>query len=246
MHPDTEDFQRLLHGELAAADAGAVRAHLGGCADCRHRWEAVQADEAQVSSLLARLDGAPPVPDLDAVLRRARQPAWPARRLAATVLLSAGLATAAFAMPGSPVPHWLDRIVQGVPRPAPAPSLVPAQLPAPGSSGIAVEPGDRFTIDFASPQDSGTVTVRLGDGPMLVATALGPGAAFETAPGRLFIRNQGARIDYEIMVPRTAAQVELSVAGRRLLLKRGPGIQLPVESDTSGSYRIPLAPERGP
>lgn len=245
MHPDLEAIQRLLHGELAAADAASVRDHLARCADCSQRWEAARGEEAQVFGLLQHLDEAAPVANLGAVLRRARRPAWPLRRLAATLILSAGLATAAYAVPGSPLPRWLARVGHWIATPAPVPPKH-APLPVPGSSGIVVEPGDLITIDFVAAQDSGQVTVRLGDGTALMATALGPGAAFETAPGRLVIQNQGARIGYEIVVPRAAPSVELRVAGRTLFLKRGAGIEFPAPADTGGSYQIPLAPGRDP
>ncbi len=241
MHADTEMIQRLLHGELTSAGAAAVRDHLAECADCRQQWEAMQADDALVFGLLRRLDGEPPVADLAAVVRRARRPVWPVRRLAATLVLSAGLATAAYALPGSPLPRWLGRIAVWIAGPAPVPPE-PAPLPVHGSSGIAVDPGAHLTIDFVTWQEAGLISVRLDDGPMLLATALGPGAAFETAPGRLTIQNRGARIGYEIALPRDAAWVELRVAGRQRLLKLGPRIELPAPADSGETIQIPLAP----
>lgn len=241
MHPDTEAIQRLLHGELGVAEAAAVRDHIGRCADCRRRWEQAQEDEAQVFGLLGRLDEVAPATDISAVVRRARRPGRPLGRLAATLVLSAGLATAAYAMPGSPLPRWLVQVRQWIAGPVPVVPPTPVPPPVQGSSGIAVAPGEHFTIEFTVPQDTGTVTVRLGDGPALVATALGPGAAFETGPSRLVIRNEGARIGYEVLLPRTAASVDLRVAGRWLLHKRGQRIEAPVEAAPDGSYPIPLS-----
>lgn len=218
MHLDSEQLQRLLHGESLPGGSAGPRDHLTECAECRDRLEVARREEAEVFGLLARLDHPAGAPDIRAVLDSARRPPRLALRLAAGFLLALLGAGAAWAIPGSPLPGWVRTgraWITDRSRVAPAPG------PDAPTTGLAIPAGDRFVVEFAATQDSGEVEVRLVDGEQLVARAMGTGVSFITGPGRLQIENAGVRTGYQLEVPRATRSVEVRVAGRRILMKDG-------------------------
>ncbi|MGH7644981.1 MAG: zf-HC2 domain-containing protein [Gemmatimonadales bacterium] len=233
MHLEVEQIQRLLHGELDAPGREVVQGHLEACADCRQQAAAAQREEALVLELLRLVDHAPPAVHAEALAARARQGSPRRFRWAAGVLLSLAVAGAAYAAPGSPLPAWVDRLVARVAGPA------PVQID-PGPAGVAVEPGERFTIGFEAEQERGIVAVSLTDGASIVARRLAGTATFTTDVDRLVIANAGSTADYEIELPRGAAWVEIRLGARRLLLKDGQRVVADAPVDARGRYLLPL------
>lgn len=243
MHADTESIQRLIHAELPTGDAARLRAHLDQCGECRGRHDALAQEERNLDRLLARLDHQRPPVDLDRVLERARRPAWAGRRLAASLVLSAGIAGAAYALPGSPLPGWWRVAREWI---VGADSVPPPQSPGGVSAGVAVIPGERLTIEFVARQDSGMIELRLWSGPEVTLRAADPRVTFLTGPGRITVDNRGARAGYRVDLPRDAALVELRVEGMRILLKAGPRLEPALASDATGVYRLSLDPVPAP
>jgi hypothetical protein len=242
MHLGDEEIQRWLHGEIDGVARSEAARHLEGCSTCRQRLEEAGRDEAEIFALLSAVDHpAPKVsPDILMVSRSATA-SW--IRRAALIALAVGGAGVAYAAPGSPVPDWI-RSIGAVLANRPASPVAAPEPPSPSDAaptgGIAVAPHDRFSIRFASEQARGTAAVTLYDGPDIVARSVNGVARFMTDVDRLTVSNEGSAADYDIQVPRNATWVEVRVAGRRLLLKRGADVESDVRADSVGRYVLPL------
>ncbi len=246
MHLDEEQVQRFLHGELTPPVETAVGEHLAACPDCRGRLAEAEREENQVYALLRHVDHPPPRVDARAVIARARAPDLGWGRWAAGILLALGFAGAAYAAPGSPLPAWVEAVVEWMGgRPdrspvAPAPPQTP--LLDPGVAGIAVAPGRELVILFTSPQAEGSAHVSLTDGAEVVVRAPINAATFTSDVDRLVIDNQGSAATFEIQIPRGAPRVEIRVGGDRIFLKEGPRVATAKSADTRGPYLLRLAP----
>jgi len=245
MHLGDEEIQRLLHREFDAAVRSEALAHLDACSPCRERFDEAGRDEVEIYSLLSRVDHpVPKVQPRSLMVSRSPAPEGDWRRKVALIALAVGGAGVAYAAPGSPLPSWIRSIGAALARRTAAPT-VPAR-PSPTeptpTSGIAVVPGDRFTIHFSSVQARGAATVILTDERDIVARSVSGTATFMTDVDRLTISNGGSTADYEIRVPRSAPSVDIRVAAHRLLLKRGDQIHSDIPADTLGRYILPLTP----
>jgi hypothetical protein len=243
MHLGDEEIQRVLHGEIESAVRGEALEHLDACSSCRQRLDDAGREEAGIYALLSHVDH--PVPEVhpqSLMVARSAAPTGGWRRKAALIALAVGGAGVAYAAPGSPLPGWINRIGAIMARHAAAPAVPTAPSPSEStpSGGIAVTPHDRFTIGFTSVQTSGTATVILTDGHDIIARSANGTATFMTDVDRLTISNEASAADYEIQVPRGAPWVEIRVAARRLLLKRGAEVLSDVPADTLGRYVLSL------
>lgn len=248
VHLGEVELQRLLDGELPPSAARSAREHVLGCGDCRVRAETARAEETRVAELLGRLDHPPPRIALGAVvaaarasIARERRGAW--TRRAAAVLLALGAAGVAAAAPGSPLAHLVRRAIEGAAparlvEPGPAESRVAA--PEPGEQGIAVLPGERLTIVFASERPGGTAVVELGDGAEVAVRSIGGAATFTADDELLSIGDHGSAARFGIVVPRSAPRVDILVAGRRVFSKRAATILADGARDERGRYVVPL------
>src|SRR5690606_3926078 len=121
MHLDDERTQRWLHAELDDPARQEVAAHLVTCAECQAQVAAAEAEEGWIRARLAD------IPDPRAVSSpaglRARAIALRRWQWAATILLSCAAAGTAYAMPGSPVPRWVERVAGWISRRDDAPPL---------------------------------------------------------------------------------------------------------------------------
>ncbi len=243
-HLDDERIQRLLHGGLGAPEHSAVQAHLAGCADCRQAVSAAERENDELRSLLHRVDHQLPSISADAIIARARTGGVAWGRLAAGIFLSLGLASAAYAAPGSPLPGWIaaaGRLVTGTAPPT-GPAAPALPLPAPELVGVAVAPGARLTIVFAATQSEGAANVLLTDGPDVIVRAPNGSATFTSEASRLVIDNHGSTASFEIEIPRAATWVEIRVAGVRIFLKDGIAVTSTPSPDTTAPYQLPLHP----
>jgi hypothetical protein len=240
MHLEDEQVQRLLHGELGGAET-SVRDHLGGCPECRSRLAEAEREEQWVLDRIRRLDhGQPRVSLEDVVAANARRaPAW--GRLAAGIFLALVAAGVAYAAPGSPLPRVIDRLIQLMSPARDAAVDTTGSRPAAEShAGIAVEPGERLTIELAPGQALDTVVVSLSNGAEVVVRARGGTTTFTSDPDRLAVKHAGEPGTLEIQVPRASPLVELRMGSYRLWLKQGSRITSEVPPDSEGRYRLPL------
>jgi hypothetical protein len=223
MHLDDELVQRVIDRELSPGAADSVRAHLDSCADCRDRVARAAREEVEVTGLLGLLDHPAPAVTLDRIAVRVRPRRLRRLRWAAMLLLAAGLAGVAYAAPGSPLRAWILSLSRSGGALGPrAPALEPARSQDSGLAGIAMPPGARLVLQFASRQKAGTAVVTLAAKASEVTVRAPAGAAtFVAGPDSLLIDNRGSGADYAIEIPPDAPRVEIRLAGTRIFLKDG-------------------------
>jgi hypothetical protein len=264
MHPDDEVIQRLAHGELAAAKGRAVAEHLRACSGCRERRARLDEEDEQLDALLRHLDAPQPRVTLEQVVARARESqvaqgsrsmpatAPPRRglpwvRWAAAIVIALGVASGAYAAPGSPLPGWLDAVQAWMRGGSQAASSGASSTPEPSRSpaGIAVDPGRSLAIVFASPQESGSLTILLGEGTQVVVRATGGAPGFGSELDRIVIENQGSTSDFEIEIPRGAPRVEVLVGQVRVFLLEGSRVTTRGASGDDGRFTVPWTEGEG-
>ena len=240
MHLDEEQLQRLLHGELGSREA-AAREHLEACPECRYRVTEAEGEESWVFDRLHRLDHATPKVSAQMVSRSRAGTSY-RQRLAAGIFLAVVATGAAYAIPGSPLPRVVNRIIQAVNGRSSRQVAIPmTRSPVPGAqAGIVVAAGERLLIVFPLVQSGGEATVSLTEGPDVVVRAP-DGAAFTSDVDRLLIDSVSPGGRFEIQIPRTAPLVEIRAGGRRLFLKKLSRIVTDAPPDDEGNYRLPLS-----
>jgi anti-sigma factor RsiW len=219
MHVEEGRLQALLDGELDEVSAADARRHIDGCAECRGQLEELRRDEQLLASVLPSIDH--PVPRMRAPRRRPLR--WAAA--IALFLLAAGTA---YAIPGSPVRRFVDRLV-GRPVGEEAPR-------SPEVAGVALPYGQRFSIMFSAPRAPGVLTITLTDGATIDARRRGGAATFTAEIDRLRIETASAPTDFEIAIPRDAPWVEILVGPRRIFLKDGSRVITEARADAEGRY----------
>ena len=241
MHLDEEQVQRFLHRELPATAAVAVEEHLAACPACQEMVALARHEIAEVDDLLGKIDHPLPKVTAETIIRQAagRGPQW--GRWAAGVLLVLVLGGVAYAAPGSPVPRWTQALVSWAGGREDALPLAPTpQTPRAEMAGVAVTPGARLIIMFASTQPLGQAQVSLTEGGEVVVRTISGGATFTSDVDRLLIQNPGSTADFEIEIPRTAPRVEIRVGGSRIFLKDGARVTTETPSDSAGIFSLPL------
>jgi hypothetical protein len=164
-----------------------------------------------------------------------------ALRWAAAVLLTVGAAGVAVAAPGSPILRWVTALVEHVSGRGDRPAATPAAqgVEPTGMAGIAVAPGDSFTISFAVPA-GGVALVSFGEREEIYVQAPPGAARFTTEPDRLRIETRSAADTFAIEIPRTAARVDVRAGGTRLLVAERGRVFPALAPDSLGRYRLSL------
>lgn len=174
-------------------------------------------EDKAVYALLRHLDHPAPPLDAQTIAARARRRRFAPARRAAGIILTLGVAGAAYAAPGSPLPAWVksatDWIAGGPERPTET-----------GVSGLAIAPGRALVIRFRSPQDAGRVMVSLTDGAEVRVRAPIGAATFTSDVDQLVIDNRGPAATFAIEIPRSAPRVEIRVGDKPIYLKEGSRI----------------------
>jgi hypothetical protein len=242
MHLDDERIQRLLHDELGS-DEAETRLHLRSCASCRSLVDEARAEEGRIFALLAQVDH--PVVSLDPRVVLTGRPAPGGRwwRRAAAALFGAVIAGAAYALPGSPLPAALDRLLGGASSETDSAPPARAERVAVPPAGIAIPAADRLVIQLLVDSEDGLATVELTEDEEIVVRTMSGTATFGSDPGRLTVRASGP-VRLEIGIPRTATAVEI-LAGSTPVFRKPAGA--PVSSippDSMGRYAIPLSRSR--
>ncbi len=239
MHLDREQVERALDGGLRTEPE--MERHLESCPECQARLDQARREEAWIHERLGMLDHAPPPVSARSVMTRRKQTRRGWERLAAGIFLAVAAAGAAYAAPGSPLPGLIRRVVDQIaatPSPQQAPNLPAAR----GSqAGIAVVPGARLTIEFATPQPGDTAVVSLSDTSEVTVRATGGKTTFVSETDRLVVRQSGAAARFEILIPQDAPWISLAVGQRRLWRKTGARIDAMHSFGGPGRYVLPLS-----
>ena len=229
MHLDEGALQALIDGELDAAAVTAVRQHLDACGDCRTRFEELRQDEELLRRVLPALDQPRNAISAGQLMSRARTERRLYRlRWAAVIAFLVIGAGALYAVPGSPLRRWIDRL---------AGRRAAVEAPA----GVALPPGARFHITFAAtPASAGRVTIRLTDDSIIDARSLNAPARFVAEIDGLRIEPLGPGTEFAIGIPRAAPWVDVVAGGRRILLKDAARIVTDAAPDSLGRYVLTL------
>jgi hypothetical protein len=233
MHRDDGVLQALLDGELDSASAADARQHLEGCAACRARLEELRQDEQLLNRALPSIDHTMASVPVEEIVRAARPHT---RRLllrwAAVIALIVIGTGALYALPGSPVRHWVDRLVRRTP------GTPPGKM-----GGVALTPGDRFRIVFAPPGSGGgavSVTIALSSDSMIDVRRTDGEGRFVAEIEGLRIETDGKPANFAIALPQTAPWIEVAVGTRRVFLKDGSRITADARPDSLGRYILTL------
>lgn len=198
-------------------------------------------DQDDINLLLERLDHPMPGVAVEQVIARTRVKRSRWVKWAAGILLFVGLGGVAYAVPGSPLRGWIEAVVDGIIGEKNPPNGV-VDSPVGGHEtalpGIAVDPGSGLRIVFTHAVDSAVAHVSLIDGDQVTVRAPGNVATFTAGVGELIVDNSPAPVIYEIGIPRHVPRVEITVEGRRVLLKEGEKVSGGTASGQG--YRVPL------
>ena len=183
-------------------------------------------EEIWLREQLKSLDHVPPSLTPQSIMARARKGRDARRRLAAGFILALAASGAAYAAPGSPLPGAIDRVIQTL-LPSGKPTTPPATDSSLAQAGIAVPPGERFIVEFASAQAGDTAEVLLIHGDKVVVKASGGATTFVSEADRLLVRHEGTPVRFQVQVPRSAPSVTLVAGDRPLWVKQGARIDGP-------------------
>lgn len=226
--PDGE-LVRLLDGELEAGERTRAEEHIVECPECRARLHTLKRRSTRLTALLSESDWeAPPMPRVEAKLREiehtrepraaARESRTPWLRAAAiiAVLLGAGL----FATPlPATIASWVaEQWVELTSPRLTAPTSVgeTVSVQEAGQTRVQFAPeGAELTLEFATRQAGGAVTLRSADVELVSAAVVssgGAGADLLVLPAGLRIQNTaGSTAEYTVVVPRRVRGVRVRI-----------------------------------
>ena len=231
MHLGDDRIDQLLHDELPEGERREARAHLATCAACTRRESEMAREDREIAGALAVLDHPVERVDVGTIEHRARRGAQMRWRMA---IAGAAMfaATAAAAMPGSPVRRWLVTSLSSDDVVAPVATTPPSAVAAEAGDvrGVSIVVGDSADVVFDAWQGAGEIAIRVTEERELRVRARDGSAEFVVRPGGVRVRNDGSRARYEIDVPRAAASVRVIVAGRTVFARRG--VTSPGAADT--------------
>lgn len=247
MHLEDPILTRFVDGESPPDEVRRVESHLDACEVCQARMTDLRDWDDRVSELLTRVDGRTPEPDLQAVIMAAsRTRRGPRLRWAAGIVISTGVAAAAWAAPGSPVPGWVDGLRSRTTGAVVSPGMGDAaQDPASGGSGgIGVVPGRDFTVVIDAAASGLRMVVALGEAPTLMVQAEEGAATFRSDPDRLVVEASGAGL-LTLTVPRGAARVRILVDSLPVWSKEADRVMVTTGARATGPERWEIGPPSG-
>ena len=241
MHADIERLQRLLDDQLDPSEASRLREHLDTCATCQTAFERASTDWIEMDALLRHLDH--PLPDVDplSLVDASRPDGWRKQLAsAAMVVVGLGLASVAWAAPGSPIQGWfasLSSWVSGGESAGSGTSSTDVR-----SGGGMLTPGEDLQIDFAAHPGGGRVRIRLTDDSLVGVQTLGGAASFsdEDEGRRLVVTPLESPTEYGIDVPRSASRVVVRFDEVVIFRKDGRNISSLSQPDSLGQWMVRL------
>jgi hypothetical protein len=238
MHLDDERIQRLLHDELGSVGA-ETQLHLEGCAVCRELVEEAREEEDRIFGLLSRVDHPITAPDPRILLAEQRASGGGWGRRAAAVILSAAIAGAAYALPGSPLPAVLDRLLGTGGGSRDSLPATRTERDSARPAGIAVPAEDGLVIRLEAVGPDAVAIIELTEDEEVVVRTVQGSATFASDPGRLTVRSSGP-VRLEIRIPQAAAAVEVFAGATPVFRKLDGAPVSEIPPDSAGRFVIPL------
>ncbi len=226
IHPTEGELLRFGDGECRPHEHGLIERHVAECAECAESFRFFQAATAQLHDALEDIPIEPVIDAkqrfLAAALRIRPQPSG-RRPFQRSALLRA--AVIVFALIGvgvsaSPVRAWILEFLGIAAEPAPVeePSIQPvADVPGtqPTSSTVSFLPaGSTFRIEITGPQQSGTLTIRIGDRPTASVRVTGNTSGdslLVTGDGFWIFNTPESSATYTVTVPPTISELSVQV-----------------------------------
>jgi len=246
-HPDNGLIQALLDGEVESTEADTLRAHLETCPECKAGAEALEGASQEMAQALLLVDTEPRLEEARSrfLAKRRAGTAWSSMSLPKAASIALLLtATAATALPGSPVRRWmvqgweaLTELVRTDPGQEDAqgagedPTVFSSegQMPETGAAILASSRGVEIWIHDLAPEAELRVVWVDGDEAWIRA---GEGTRYNWEEGRLeAFSPQGA---VRVEIPRNLEQVVVGLNGSILLRKSGGEVEIvgPVQQRT--------------
>lgn len=241
MHPIDTDLLALMRGEPVWLGADEAGRHIDACLLCARRLESLRREETGQRTILMQLDFPLP-PVTAATIRRRAIVRRRTFRMAASIGALVTLASAAMALPGSPVRGWIRNVMAPV---VAAPAL-PAGRPSaarPATDGVEFPAVGALVIELRYPQTSGQIRIVRTDSTIAVARAIGGDVGFRVGSGRLILDNRRPAERYEISLPRNLTQTSVLVGGRLVVRLRASD---PVRRPDTLTFNLSLHPGRTP
>ncbi len=240
-HPDEGTLQAFLDDELSTAERGELAEHLLVCDACRATHQELLHAHALFSRAISLID-VESGPTEGRIAAHATTGASAFVRAAMLVLALA--ATAAAAVPGSPVREWIVETVGGgaeteesAAEPTPALAMPVAEAPAPSPAGVRIPVTESVTVSLS--ELNGTV-IRLVSptGDRVDVSMAGPerDPIFRTGPGRITV-SDGVGGELLVIFP-VEGVARLEVDGRLYAEAEDGAIRAHVAGDTVGSSLI--------
>jgi len=245
-HPVEGTLQAYLDGEVLPEPREGLDRHIEACPDCQLALADLGAMGRATHTALADLDATIPAADRALwEIRRARA----SRRAAAVrhrAAAAAGLALLigagwVAAMPGSPVRDWwAGRFGPDPVGLTEAPPSVASEAQRAGMSQLPLD--GRISISLDLVPAGSWLEVTMSDAER-AAVSVPAGSSFETGPGRIQVRIEGAPADLLIEIPEDAIVAEILVNDRPFLRKSGSSVSYPGPDPIpaeGGSVRLPV------
>ena len=198
-----------------------------------------------IDAALRQLDHAPPPASAEALIRRAESRSRRPARYAAAVLAVLGLATAAFAFPGSPVARWA-RDAATRHRNGPA-AVGNSAVAIPGDavrSAIHMVAGTTLEISFEAYQTAGQLRLSFVPDSEFSVQAINGDAQYSILPNGLTVQNRGSTASYVVQVPDETQHLSVRVAGHMVFTKAGTRLAPDLVPDRQGVFVLPLSAAR--
>lgn len=197
----------------------------------------------ELTAMLRSIDHALPPLSVDHVMIRARRRHSHRSMMIAAATFVVAAAAAAAAVPGFTVRDFFGQApVARASHPAALPHHTTGAVS--GSRGIAFVPEHRVLIVFAATQRSGSARVRFSSEPSVRITQSSDesSAQYGLTPDGVSVSNTGSAGSYEILIPATAPDVEVRIAGHTALTKSGARSTCLGVSNPGQDCVIPLQP----